>query len=152
GKTVTTPVTEAPGCFIGRVQQETKSGAVTYAKHIAPILNKRCVECHQPGEIGPFSLTKYDEVVGWTDTIREVVRDRRMPPWFADSRYGQFSNDCHLPDEERRLILQWIDDGAPSGDLKEAPVAEQTHGWRIPKPDLVLSIPRPFQVPAQGTV
>ena len=68
------------------------------------------MECHQPGEIGPFSLTSYDEVIGWTETIRDVVKDRRMPPWFADPRFGRFSNDCHLPEEERQLILKWIDD------------------------------------------
>jgi peroxiredoxin len=152
GKNVTTSLTQAPGCFIGRVQPEAKSGSVTYARQIAPILQRRCVECHQAGEIGPFSLTTYDEVAGWTETIREVVRDRRMPPWFADARYGQFTNDCHLPDDERRLILQWIDEGAPRGDDRSLPAAMPTHGWRIPKPDLVVTMPRPFKVPAQGTV
>ena len=50
------------------------TGTVTYAKDVAPIFNKHCVECHHPGEIGPFSLTSYDEAIGWTDTIDLVVR------------------------------------------------------------------------------
>src|SRR5438552_7628079 len=153
GKEVSQKTTEAPGCFIGRVRQEAKRGEITYAKHIAPILQKRCVECHQPGAIGPFALTTYDEVIGWTETIRDVVRDRRMPPWFADPKYGHFANDNHLPEADRQLILKWIDDDAPRGDLSELPKVKQTlHGWRISSPDAVLTIPKAFTVPAQGTV
>src|SRR5207253_5072403 len=96
GKEVSRQTTEAPGCFIGRVRQEARTGEITYARHIAAILQKRCVECHQPGEVGPFALTTYDEVIGWTETIRDVVKERRMPPWFADPRYGHFGNDRHL--------------------------------------------------------
>jgi peroxiredoxin len=153
GKEVSQKTTEAPGCFIGRVRQEAKGGEITYARHIAPILQKRCVECHQPGEIGPFALTTYDEVIGWTETIRDVVKERRMPPWFADPKYGHFSNDSHLPEEERQLILKWIDADAPRGDLSELPKVKETlHGWRIPNPDVVLTIAKPFAVPAEGTV
>jgi peroxiredoxin len=153
GKAVSTPTTQASGCFIGRVRRETKPGPVTYAKHVAPILQKRCLECHRPGQIAPFSLTSYDEVVGWTETIREVVQERRMPPWHADPKYGEFANDSRLPDDERQTILRWIDGGAPSGDPRDLPKpAEFTPGWRIPKPDVVVSIPKPFKVPAEGTV
>jgi peroxiredoxin len=153
GKPVTTPVTTAPGCFIGRVQPAVKAGPVTYSKHIAPILQKHCVECHRPGEIGPFSMTSYREVAGWTDTIEEVLRDGRMPPWHADPAYGHFSNDSRLPEAEKQLIFDWIKGGAPEGDPRDLPKPVAfTHGWRIPKPDLVLRIPHAFHVPAQGDV
>jgi peroxiredoxin len=153
GKPVSQPTTTAPGCFIGRVQPEAGKGSVTYCKHIAPILLNRCVECHHPGEIGPFSLTNYEEVIGWTETIREVIEQQRMPPWHADPKYGQFANDSRLPEAERRLILEWIENGTPQGDLKDLPKpVVYTHGWRIPKPDVVVTIPRPVKVPAEGTV
>jgi peroxiredoxin len=153
GKEVTRAVTQAEGCYIGRVRQEAKNGNITYAKDIASIFQNRCVGCHQPGEIGPFSLTNYDEVVGWADTIRDVVKYRRMPPWFADPKYGQFSNDCHLPEEERQLILKWIDNDAPRGDPNEIPkTKEALHGWRIPKPDVVLTMAKPFKIAAEGTI
>src|SRR5262249_11460688 len=153
GKTVSQPFTEAPGCFIGRVQPPAKKGAVTYAKHIASILQKHCLECHRPGQIAPFSLTSYDEVIGWTDTILEVVSQGRMPPWHADPRYGEFANDCHLRDEEKQLILDWIKDGAPQGDPHDLPKpVEFAEGWRIPKPDVVIKIPRPIHVPPEGTL
>jgi thiol-disulfide isomerase/thioredoxin len=153
GKPVSQPITEAPGCFIGRVQPPAKQGAVTYAKDIAPILQNHCLECHRPGQIAPFALTSYDEVVGWTDTIEEVIKQGRMPPWHADPRYGQFANDCRLSDKEKQLILDWIEHGAPKGNLKDLPKpVEFAEGWRIPKPDTVVKIPRPIHVPATGTI
>lgn len=153
GKDVSQPVTEAPGCFIGRVHLTAKKGEVTYNKHVAGILNRRCVECHRPGQIGPFSLTSYEEALGWTDTIEEVIRERRMPPWHADPRYGSFSNDCRLTDNEMQLIFDWIKGGAPQGDPKDLPAPPKfADTWRIPKPDVVISVPKPFKVPAAGTV
>ncbi len=153
GKQVSRAVTRPAGCFIGRVRQEVKSQEITYSKQIAPILQKRCVECHRDGEIAPFALTTYDEVIGWTDTIREVLEQGRMPPWQANPLYGRFVNDCRMPDAEKQLIYRWIDAGAPEGNPKDLPPpAPFVKGWRIPKPDLVLSIPKPYRVPAQGTV
>src|SRR5207253_1365277 len=131
----------------------SKRGDITYAREIAPILQKRCAGCHQPGEIGPFPLTSYEEVVGYADTIRDVVKYRRMPPWFADPKFGQFANDCHLPEEERQLIIQWIDNDAPRGDGRElATTKEPLHGWRISRPDVVLTMPKPFTIAAEGTI
>jgi peroxiredoxin len=153
GKPVNNAVTTAPGCFIGRVKKEPKTGELTYAKHIAPIFQKRCTECHHEGEIAPFSLTSYEEAIGWTDTIREVVEAGRMPPWHANPKYGKFSNDSHLPAAEKQLVLDWINNGAPEGDPKDLPKpVEHVKGWRIPKPDLVLTMPKAFAVPATGEV
>ena len=83
GKPVSQAETEAPGCLIGRPKQASADSTINYARHIAPILNARCVICHREGEIGPFPLTSYEETVGWADTIVEVVDLGRMPPWFA---------------------------------------------------------------------
>jgi peroxiredoxin len=153
GKAVPTPVTEVSGCIIGRVQRADGRAEVTYTKHIAPILQQRCVGCHQPGEVAPFSLTSYDDAAGWAPTMRRVIKQERMPPWHADAKPGQFRNDTRMPEEERQLLYRWIDGGAPEGDPKDLPrPIERAEGWRIPKPDVVLSMPRPFKVPATGTV
>jgi peroxiredoxin len=153
GKPVSVASAEAPGCYIGRVQKSGKSGSVTYARDVAPILQKRCVECHRAGQIAPFALTTYDEVVGWTATMREVVEEGRMPPWHADPNYGKFSNDARLSPAEKQTLIAWINDGAPAGELKDAPKQTTfTDEWRIPKPDKIVTIPKPFKVPAQGDV
>jgi peroxiredoxin len=153
GKSVTQQVTEAPGCFIGRARKEQPKGEITYSQQVARILQKHCLECHRQGQIGPFPMTSYHEVEGWTETIKEVLQEGRMPPWHADPRYGEFSNDPRLTESEKQTLLQWIDNGAPEGDPKDLPgPVVYGEGWRIPKPDLVLSIPKPVHIPARGEV
>ncbi len=112
GKPVTQPTTKAIGCLLGRVRQADKSSDVTYSKQIARIFRDHCVECHRPGQIGPFALQTYDEAVGWADMIDEVVREKRMPPWHPDPNYGHFANDISLSNEEKVLISKWIAKGA----------------------------------------
>jgi peroxiredoxin len=153
GKAVSRPVTEAAGCLIGRVPHKAAQGEVTYAKQIARILQRRCVSCHQPGAIAPFALTTYADAAGWADTIREVIDEGRMPPWHANPQYGKFANDARLTAEEKKLIDRWIDGGTPEGHRRDLPALSRlADGWRIGKPDLVVSIPKAFRVPATGTV
>ena len=96
GKAIATPKTEVSGCVIERVKKVPAKGEVTYAKHVAPILQKRCQECHRPGEIGPFSLLTYDDAKKRAGRIREALVEQRMPPWHADPRHGKFVNDRRL--------------------------------------------------------
>lgn len=156
GKLVSVPETDAPGCRIGRTRTARPDAAVTYNRDIAPVLNRRCVECHRPGDIGPFPLDNYSDAAAWADTIAEVVADERMPPWHAAAAHGKFSNDRRMSAEEKRLIAEWAAAGAPEGDPSVKPPAPPTFaaGWQLPrKPDLVLDIsPRPFAVPASGAV
>src|SRR5262245_49989491 len=61
----------------------------TFMRDVAPILMKRCQECHRPGEIGPFPMLTYEQTRPWAAAIREAVLQRTMPPWFADPRHGK---------------------------------------------------------------
>jgi peroxiredoxin len=150
GKPVSVPRTSVDGCFINRLARPKADGAITYARHISRIVQKNCQECHRPGEIGPMSLLDYDDVVAWSDTIEEVVRQGRMPPWPADPRYGKFSNEHRLSAADREQLLTWLEQGTPRGDDRDLPPpVRYPEGWKIGKPDLVLSMPRPFEVPAR---
>lgn len=153
-KLVTIPETIAVGCHIGRVKELEPKGDITFTKHIAPILNARCVTCHREGEIGPFTLTKYSDLLGWEETILEVVAENRMPPWNANPAHGEFKNDARLSQSERDLLKQWVAGGMPEGDPADLPAPpEFTEGWRIPEPDQVFSMrDKPFEVPAEGIV
>jgi peroxiredoxin len=152
-KPVSRPLTAAAGCFIARSKRKTPQGSVTYSKQISRILQSRCISCHRAGSIAPFALTSYRSAAAWADTIREVIADRRMPPWDADPRFGKFANDCQMPEEEKKLVYRWVDNGTPEGDAHDLPPKSTfTEGWQIPKPDLVVSMPKPFTVPAKGTV
>jgi hypothetical protein len=76
-----------------------------------------------------------------------------MPPWHASPKYGKFANDARLSEPEKKQIYRWIDGGTPEGDRRDLPAPTRlADGWRIGKPDLVVGMPKPFRVPATGTV
>jgi thiol-disulfide isomerase/thioredoxin len=147
--------TEPAGCLVNYRRTSADSGAVTYASHVARILNEHCVRCHREGQIGPFAMSDYQEVSGWAEMIAEVVREKRMPPWHADPKFGKWANDCSLSNEDRDLLLEWVANGAPAGDLTTLPPAPKfVAGWQLPQtPDMVLSITdRPVKVRSTGDV
>lgn len=153
GKDVSVPMTDASGCPIERANKPRVAGEVTYAKHIAPLLQKHCQECHRPGEIGPFSLLSFDDAKKRTGRIREAVLEQRMPPWHADPRHGHFANDRRMTPDERDLLLAWIDAGAPKGnDADLPPPVKFPQGWKVGTPDKVFTMEKEFTVPATGVL
>src|SRR5262245_15528990 len=151
GRPVRVAVTEAEGCLIARAVKTKNDGAVTFTKHVAPILLKNCQQCHRPGQIGPMPLISYDDAVDWSATIREVVDQGRMPPWHADPKHGKFANDRRLSKSDRETLLSWIDGDMPKGndaDLQKAP--QFADGWRIGKPDVVFEMPVYARVPSKS--
>ncbi|MFO0945718.1 MAG: redoxin domain-containing protein [Planctomycetota bacterium] len=148
------PVTEAPGCFIGRAKPVRADGAVTWTKQISRIFQKHCQECHRPGQIAPFPLLEASDARGWGDTIQEVIEQNRMPPWHANPDHGNFANDARLDQEEKDQVFQWIADGMPEGNPADLPPPRPfVEGWQIPKPDQVVYMtPQPVSIPAEGVV
>ena len=125
----------------------------SYSQTIAPLLADNCVTCHREGGIGPWAMTDYNMIRGFSPMIREVIRTRRMPPWHADPAYGHFANDRSLEAEEIRALVDWIEAGSPRGDGPD-PLAEldrEWPTWGLGEPDLVIDIP-PYDVPASGVV
>src|SRR5262249_14177520 len=116
---------------------------VTYAEHVAPLLHRHCAECHRPGTAAPFSLLSYAQAAARANTIAEVVRDERMPPWYGAPRHTEFTNRRGLSTKERQTILQWVRGGKLEGDPARLPKAHvpPANGWRIGKPDLVIPGP-----------
>lgn len=153
GKPVTQPHCLASGCRISRLRKPSAEGSVSYCRDIAPILQKHCQTCHRPGEIAPFSLLSYKDAAGWAETIREVVAERRMPPWHANPQYGKFANDPSLSTAEKKLLFAWIDNGCPHGNPADLPPPiEFPQGWTISAVDQIVSMQEPFTVPAEGTI
>ena len=153
GRPVATPKTDAVGCKIGRVTKPAEGGAVTYAKQVVRILQSHCVTCHRAGEIAPFSLTDYRQAAGWSSMIEEVVDEGRMPPWHASPEYGKFANDARLSTEEKKAIRDWVAAGSPEGDPADLPPPPRfVEGWQIPRPDVVLEMPREIEIPAEGSM
>ena len=114
----------------------------TFNHDVAPILYAHCVKCHHTGDIAPMPLLTYKEVRPWAAAIKQAVITRKMPPWKADERYGEWSNDARLSAAEISTIKAWVDGQKLEGDAKDMPPSpEFNQGWRIGKPDLVISIP-----------
>ncbi len=154
GKPVSVPQTTAVGCRIGRQHEVREDAEVTFRGGVAHLLMNRCVSCHREGEIAPFALIDYEESAGWADMIAEVVREDRMPPWHASPDFGTFANDRSLTDDEKQMLIDWAEAGAPEGVGELPSVPEKVVGWQLPRePDLVVNVsPEPFNVPAEGAV
>jgi mono/diheme cytochrome c family protein len=135
------------------------AATVTWAEDVAPIVYRSCVECHQPEGIGPMSLLDYQTARRYAARIRTMVASREMPPWHIDRSVGiqQFKNDVSLSDAEVQTVVQWVDAGAPSGDLSRAPAPPEVPAgdeWRLEAefgrpPDFVFRS-TPFDMGAEG--
>ena len=124
----------------------------TFHKDVLPILQKNCQGCHRPGQIAPMSFLTYENVRPWAKAMKAAVVSRKMPPWFADPKYGHFANDRALKQSEIDTIVAWADGGAKEGDAKDAPppVAWPADGWQI-QPDYIVKGPE-YDVPAKGVL
>ncbi len=154
GRTPEVDATEAKGCAIGPPKDTSGDSAITFHKDVAPILNARCVECHRPGQIGPMSLLDPARARSDSNMIAEVVAEGRMPPWYADPRYGRFTNERRLDETEKEILARWAESGAPLGDPQDAPPAPTftDGGWAIGTPDLVVELPHAMKIGAVGVV
>ena len=122
-------------------------------KDVAPILEKHCVACHSEGGIGPFAMSSYAVVKGFSPMIAEVIRTDRMPPYHADPHVGHFADNQRMDPEEIKTLVHWVEAGAPRGEgadpLGKARVVAAA--WPLGKPDLIINVPA-YTVPASGVV
>src|SRR5579864_4121393 len=142
------------GCVMGitALAAPNAPASVTFNKDVLPILQKNCQGCHRPGELAPMSLLTYTDARPWAKAMKEAVITEKMPPWFADPKYGHFANDRRLSPAEISTLSAWVDGGALEGEKKDAPPPLTFQdGWNI-KPDMIIEMPKDFQVKASGTI
>jgi Flp pilus assembly protein TadD/mono/diheme cytochrome c family protein len=134
--------------FVTPVAAET----VTFNKDIAPLIFEHCSACHRPGEAGPFSLLSYQDVLRHAAQIVSVIQRRYMPPWLPEEGYGDFIGERRLTTAQINMIEEWVKEGTPEGAASDLPPKPQfTEGWQMGPPDLVVSVPVPYRVPAGGS-
>jgi hypothetical protein len=123
--------------------------APTFNKDVLPIFQRRCQVCHRPGEIGQMPLLTYAGSRPWAKAIKAAVIARKMPPWFADPRYGHFRDERILTDREIHTISAWVDGGAPEGDARDKPKPlPWPDGWNI-RADEIFQMTEPYAIPAE---
>ena len=146
---VATLVLTAGGAAAAGAEADTP----TFTEDVAPILYENCVTCHRAGEVAPMSLITYQETRPWVRSIKNKVMSGEMPPWHAAPSVGRFLNERRLTDAEREIIGEWVDAGAPEGDRAKLPSAPTfAAGWQIGTPDVIIEMPKTFDVPADGTI
>jgi len=156
GEVVAVPRTESLGCLINFPNKYNKK-SISYSQQVAPILLENCAVCHRKGGVGPWAMTDYNMVKGFSLMMREVIRTKRMPPWHADPFIGQFSNDRSLNNEEIKTLVHWIEAGAPKGEGADPLLgtvisqSEWANEEELGPPDYVINIPA-TDIPATGVV
>ena len=124
----------------------------TFNKDVLPVLQANCQGCHRPGEVAPMSFMSYESTRPWAKAIKASVLAKKMPPWFADQRYGHWSNSPRISAGQIQMLAAWADGGAPEGNAKDRPAPVSfPEGWQI-KPDAVVQMPEPFTIPATGVL
>lgn len=123
----------------------------TYNRDIAPIIYGHCVSCHHPGGVGPFALTNYREVKKRAQQVQDVTGDHSMPPWKPEPGHGDFVGKRRLADDQVALIARWVSTGAAEGNAADLKVkAEWKDGWQLGEPDLIITMPETYTLPADG--
>lgn len=153
GRPIAKPKTTTHGCLI-TFDNSWPERDVSYSRHVAPVLKKRCLGCHSPGKIGPFAFSDYQSVKRWSAMMQEVLLDRRMPPWDADPHYGKFANDPSLTADELHTLLVWIKAGCPRGEGEDslADFEPQQERWKHGQPDYVVPLKEQQAIPATGVL
>ncbi len=126
-------------------------GQVVFTRDIAPLIHSRCAGCHHDGGDAPFPLLTAADAQKRVRQIVEVTAAGDMPPWLPMGTDGQFANERRLSAAEKELLRQWLADGAPEGDPSLLPpMPEFSHEWQCGAPDLIVEMPTPFLIPADG--
>ena len=125
--------------------------APTFNRDVAPIVFANCVVCHHPGGLGPFSLTNFAEVKKRARQIAEVTGKHQMPPWMPEPGRGVFQGERGLTEAQTATLRQWSESGAPEGAKEELTgKAQWQEGWQLGPPDLIVTMPESYTLPADG--
>jgi len=133
-------------------QKQSSDAQITFNRDIAPIIFQSCSTCHHPGEAAPFPLLSYSDVKRHARQIADVTRSRVMPPWLPEPQELKFADEQRLSDAEIDRMAKWAEQGAIEGEPKDLPPAPKfVEGWRLGKPDLILTATKPLTLSPQGT-
>ena len=156
GKAVAVSEVSGKGAAIAFPERSKRADhqTISYSKDVAPILEAKCVTCHQEGGIGPFAMKNYETVKGFAPMIREAIRTDAMPPWHPDPQVGTFKHEPGpqlRPDPHDRPLGR----GRRAARRRRRSARRDRRAsrpeWPLGKPDLILDAPA-FTIPPSGEV
>jgi len=153
GKPVSEPETKVFGCPITIAEKKpiARDTTVTFYKDVLPLFQAHCQTCHRPGQAGPFSLMTYKQAIRWSELCIEEVHAKRMPPW-KPAPNPLLAGERIVPAGLVKVLEQWVAQGMPEGDPKDAPAAVKFNdNWALGEPDLILEVPSDVVIAAKGT-
>lgn len=151
--------TLAPGCELELPPPPENPPApepVTWHNRISRLAQAHCGACHHEGGAAPFPLETYAQFLRKAKTVRRVLEDGVMPPWSAapapEPAHTPWLNESTLPEEDKAALLAWLDGDRAEGNPADAPLPRSWRIRELAEPDLVLQLPRPVEVQAEGTM
>lgn len=152
--------TSAPGCGLEIPPPDPAAAAppeITWHNRISRLVQAHCASCHREGGVAPFPFADRGQFLKKAKTIQRVLADGVMPPWFAapveDPADSPWVNERRLPVQDQQDLLAWLAGSRPEGDPADAPLERAwPQDWQIGPPDLVVGIPEPIEVKAEGTM
>lgn len=157
GRAPNIAATDAPGCALdqSKAPASSQSTPITYHNRISRIIQNHCRECHRRGGVAPFALETYEQVASRAATIKKVLDQGAMPPWFAaapaQGHASPWSNDRSLAARDKADLMSWLNSSRPIGDMTDAPLPRAfPEGWAIGTPDQIYQLPKPIAIKAEG--
>ena len=110
GLFIATCVIAIARCGDGKDTPTKMTEPVTFWQDVAPIMNNKCVKCHQEGGIGPFRLDTFADAKAHAASALAQINAGTMPPYFVkhDGTCGQFHDEETLTTAEKSTITSWV--------------------------------------------
>jgi hypothetical protein len=114
----------------------------TWHRDVQPIVAEKCGTCHVAGDVAPFALSSYEEALVMAPILAPSIESGAMPPWPPAAGCTDYTHSRALTDDQREILLTWLDDGAPEGDPADAqPTPQPPPAW---EPDVLIAMPEPY--------
>ncbi|MEL6345646.1 MAG: hypothetical protein AAFV53_21230 [Myxococcota bacterium] len=121
------------------------ASTLTYYADVKPVLARHCTRCHNSDGLGMGDFTNIDELITLGPAIQSAVMDGRMPPPAADPGCQDYvgSDNLTLSDDEKAILVDWIDADSPLGDPADEPEIPVISG-ELADPNLILTMDQPY--------
>jgi tetratricopeptide (TPR) repeat protein len=152
GSAVALLITAIASSHVVTLRGADQAPVPTFSRDVAPILFSKCSVCHHAGGAAPFSVLDYETVRQHATLIADATKKRLMPPWKFEPGTGEYVGFDPLTPDQIEVIQRWVANGSPAGDVKALPpVPQWNEEWQLGKPDLVVTLPKAYTLPPEGT-